>query len=179
MRRMHGTFGLTAGALVLASAVAMRLGAIRAARAQGAAGADMQVYRISLQRLSAMRRGWRDLWRKRPRLRTEVSRRACWRPTVWRNPPLRRIVGRARQRLGWLLRSAGGQSGSIRIALARRGYPDMPLAARLAQAETTHMSRPDQAMAEADMPPCHTRPGGCGLRRPDGQAARHRGRPAG
>ncbi|MBL8563036.1 MAG: c-type cytochrome biogenesis protein CcmI, partial [Gemmobacter sp.] len=41
-------FWLTAGALVLASAVAMVLGAIRGPRALEAAGADVQVYRDQL-----------------------------------------------------------------------------------------------------------------------------------
>ncbi|MBL8562629.1 MAG: c-type cytochrome biogenesis protein CcmI, partial [Gemmobacter sp.] len=37
--------------------------------------------------------------------------------------------------------------------LGAPGYPDMPLAGRLAQAEATRASRPGQALAEADMPP--------------------------
>lgn len=146
-------FWLTAGALVLASAVAMLLGAIRGPRAQEAAGADMQVYRDQLAEVERDAARGVILAEEATRLRTEVSRRLLEADRLTQST-LAAHRGPGAAAVGLVVAAAlAGAVWLYQDRLGAPGYPDMPLAARLAQAETTRMSRPDQAMAEADMPP--------------------------
>lgn len=145
-------FWLTAGALVLASAAALVLGMIRGPRAMTAAGADLQLYRDQLAEVE------RDAARaviapeEAARLRLEISRRLLEADRAAQGAPISTAGP------GWPLTTALvglvllGTLWLYQQRLGAPGYPDMPLAARVAQAETTRASRPGQALAEADMP---------------------------
>ncbi|HRK43166.1 MAG TPA: c-type cytochrome biogenesis protein CcmI [Gemmobacter sp.] len=145
-------FWLTAGALALASVAAMVLGAIRGPRALEAVGADIQVYRDQLAEVERDAARGMILPEEATRLRTEVSRRLL---EADRAAQAAQAMGRGP---GW---AAVGAIVTLAVAgsiwlyqdrLGAPGYPDMPLAARLAQAEATRANRPGQALAEADMP---------------------------
>lgn len=145
-------FWLTAGALVLASAVAMVLGAIRGPQALRASGADMQVYRDQLAEVERDAARGVILPDEAARLRTEVSRR------LLEADRAAQTAQEAARGPGWVAVAAVigltllGAIWLYQQRLGAPGYPDMPLAARIAQAETTRANRPGQALAEADMP---------------------------
>lgn len=146
-------FWLVAGALLLAAAVALGLGLRRGRAVEAPALQDLQVYRDQLAEIE------RDLARgviateEAARLKTEVSRR------ILETDRLARQAGGAGE-----TRGPGGNlligfivlllAGSVALYwhLGAPGYPDMPLTARLAEAEELHRSRPDQTTAEADAP---------------------------
>lgn len=150
-----GWFWLTAGALVLASAVALMRG-LRRGRAAPAPGAqDMQVYRDQLAEIE------RDMARgviaaeEAARLRTEVSRRILEADRMVQagaGGTDRSTTGPALLLPALLVIAVLAGGAALYWRLGAPGYPDMPLAERIAMAETLRSTRPDQAKAEAGLP---------------------------
>ncbi|MES2968530.1 MAG: c-type cytochrome biogenesis protein CcmI [Pseudomonadota bacterium] len=146
-------FWLAAGTMG-AGVAAIFVQTLRRARGdvRSAAEFDMRVYRDQLSEID------RDVARGtlRPdeagRLRTEISRRLleadraaqAGTGAAWRGG-----LGLAAALILVLL--AGAFWGYLRLGAP--GYPDLPLKARLAAAEDRRANRPDQAQAEALMPP--------------------------
>ncbi len=142
-------FWAVAGGLVVAVAALMLRALSRPPEGQ-AAHPDLKVYRDQLAEVE------RDLARgvigpdEAARLRVEVSRRLL--------EADRALQGAAAARALPLLPVAGvvavllaGGAG-IYWHLGAPGYPDMPLAARLAASDTLYRTRPSQAEAEAQAP---------------------------
>lgn len=141
-------FWLTAGALLVASVVALLLGLRRGVPDAGVT-ADIGVYRDQLAEVE------RDAARgvippeEAARLKVEVSRRLLEADRQAQHGPLQ---SRGALVAGALILLALGGGVWLYERLGAPGYPDMPLAARFAEAEQVRKSRPDQATAEADAP---------------------------
>lgn len=141
-------FWLTAGALLVASVVALLLGLRRGVPEAGVA-ADIGVYRVQLAEVD------RDAARgvippeEASRLKVEVSRRLLEADRQANGTPLQ-----SRGMLAAIALIVLTVGGALWLygRLGAPGYPDMPLAARFAEAEQVRESRPDQATAEADAP---------------------------
>ena len=145
-------FWLTAGALLLASVVALLLGLRRGIPAQPAAAQDLQVYRDQLAEVERDAARGTIAPEEAARLRLEVSRRILEADRMSQAPG------------GGVLATRGVAAGAGIVLIATLaavwlyerigapGYPDMPLAARIAAAENARANRPSQAVAEADMP---------------------------
>ena len=144
-------FWAAAGGITLAAFVLL-VQALRRSPPTTDDGASLKVYRDQLTEVD------RDLARglisapEADRVRTEVSRRLLdadrARPTV-PDAAIAQAYGPAVALIGALLLTAGGGYWW----LGAPGYPDLPLAKRLALAETAYQSRPKQAEAEAVAPP--------------------------
>lgn len=141
-------FWLTAGALLVASVVALLMGLRRGVPDAGVA-ADLGVYRVQLAEVE------RDAARgvippeEAARLKVEVSRRLLEADRQAQRGPLQ---SRGALVAGALIMLAIGGAIWLYDRLGAPGYPDMPLSARFAEAEQVRKSRPDQATAEADAP---------------------------
>lgn len=141
-------FWLTAGALLVASVVALLLGLRRGVPDAGAT-ADIGVYRDQLAEVE------RDAARgvippeEAARLKVEVSRRLLEADRQAQHGPLQSRGALVAVALILLILGGGVW---LYERLGAPGYPDMPLAARFAEAEQVRKSRPDQATAEADAP---------------------------
>ena len=119
---------------------------------QAAAGFDLGVYRDQLAEVE------RDIARgvlpegEGARLRTEVSRRV-----LDADRAMQAVALPAHARAGWGLAAvlAATVVGSLALydRIGAPGYPDLPLAERLATSEALRQSRPNQAQAEAGMTP--------------------------
>ncbi|WP_145104177.1 c-type cytochrome biogenesis protein CcmI [Cereibacter sediminicola] len=148
---------------ILAGVIALGVGAIlvqallRGGRgAAPAAAYDMQVYRDQLREIE------RDLARgtiaaeEADRLKAEVSRRLLEADRAARSGESdRRAPGSAAiAATGAVLLLLGGSFAAY-LDLGAPGYPDMPLAARMADADAAYRDRPSQAEAEARMAASH------------------------
>lgn len=146
-----GLFWVLAGAMALAVASLIALAVLRGARAAASAteGAeDAAVYRDQLAEIA------RDLARgtipadEAERLRVEVARRlleadrAAGRGTA----PAAAEPGLAGVALAAVVVAGGGIGGYL--WLGAPGYPDLPLAGRIAESEALRAARPLQAAAE-------------------------------
>ncbi|WP_420022743.1 c-type cytochrome biogenesis protein CcmI [Cereibacter azotoformans] len=153
---------------ILAGVIALGVGAIlvqallRGGRgAAPAAAYDMQVYRDQLREIE------RDLARatiaaeEADRLKAEVSRRLLEADRAARSGERdgRAPGSAAIAAAGAVLLLLGGSFAAY-LDLGAPGYPDMPLAARMADADAAYRERPSQAEAEARMAASHasTRP---------------------
>ncbi|MBC2835911.1 c-type cytochrome biogenesis protein CcmI [Paragemmobacter straminiformis] len=145
-------FWLAAAAMVLAVAATIYRALLRAGPAIApAASYDLQVYRDQLAEVD------RDLARgtlpaeEAARLRTEISRRlldADRKASAEAAPP-----SRSATRLALLLAlPVLGASALVYDRLGAPGYPDLPLAERLAMSDEMRAKRPSQAQMEADAP---------------------------
>ncbi len=146
------TFWILALAMTAAAALLIVLALMCAGREQGAAAADMQVYKDQLAEVD------RDLARgvisesDAETVRIEVSRRLL---EADRQAAAGRRDGAAPKAATAALAVAvaavlvGGALGLYRW-IGAPGYPDLPLAKRIAAAEDARRSRPDQATAEAE-----------------------------
>lgn len=147
-----GIFWLTAGALLVGSALALIFGFRQGRQVEAPAVQDLQVYRDQLAEIG------RDMARgviaadEAARLRTEVSRRILEadRSAQAGAGGLRRGPGGGFVLVAILAALAAGVALYARLGVP--GYPDMPLAQRLAMAERLHAERPGQAAAEAEAP---------------------------
>lgn len=145
-------FWITAGALLVASAVAMMIALRRGVPDADTTGAaDLRVYRDQLAEIE------RDAARgtipadEAARLRVEVSRR------ILEADRHARIAGSGLSQRGTLAAAALiliALAGAILLyqTIGAPRYPDMPLAARIAEAEVARASRQSQAEAEAALP---------------------------
>lgn len=145
-------FWVAAGILVLAVALILLQSLAQGARLAAAEAMDMQVYRDQLAEVD------RDLARgtltseEAQRLRTEVGRRlldADRRGAAAAAPraAAEGAAGKAAAGAIIALTMAGAVSGYL--WLGAPGYPDVPLASRLAQADALMKERPSQADAVA------------------------------
>lgn len=149
-------FWVTAGALVLASGLALLLGLRRGAAETAeppAAAHDIGVYRDQLAEIA------RDAGRgilpadEAERLRVEVSRRILEADRAAQRGDAVATSGGGRMALPLLLVALAMAGGVwLYLRLGAPGYPDMPLQARIAAAERMRVERPSQAEAEAEAP---------------------------
>lgn len=144
----------TAGFAALVVLVVL-LAALRPQRAATPAAAyDLQVYRDQLREVA------RDVARgvlteeEAARIRAEVSRRLLEADRALQaSQTPARGTGRAdRLILAVLLVASVAGSFALYLRIGAPGYPDLPLAMRVAQVETARASRPDQDSAEAQVP---------------------------
>ena len=144
-------FWAAVGGITLA-AFALLVQALRRATQVTDDGASLKVYRDQLTEVD------RDLARglisapEADRVRTEVSRRLLDADRAQQSAPAGQTAqtyGPVVALIGVLLMAAMGGY----FWLGAPGYPDLPLAKRLAVAEQTYQTRPDQADAEAAAPP--------------------------
>ena len=145
-------FWVAAAGITLVVAATLWRAAVRArGDVQAAAGFDLGVYRDQLAEVE------RDIARgllpegEGARLRTEVSRRV-----LEADRGLRSGAASGVSRAGWGLAVVLGAAMVGSVALYERigapGYPDLPLAERMAASEERRQNRPDQAQAEAGVP---------------------------
>ncbi|MGP3696344.1 c-type cytochrome biogenesis protein CcmI [Rhodobacter sp. NSM] len=156
-------FWILAGVIALGVGVILMQALLRGGRAgtPPAAAYDMQVYRDQLREID------RDLARgtigaaEADRLRAEVSRRLLDADRALRaGADESRAPGSARiAAAGAMLLLIGGSFAAY-LDLGAPGFPDMPMSARLAEAEIAYRERPSQAEAEAAMAeaPADSRP---------------------
>jgi cytochrome c-type biogenesis protein CcmH len=143
----NATFWLVAGALTLAVAAILVRAGLRAQAAAPAAEADMAVYRDQLAEID------RDIARglippeDAQRLRTEVARRLLDADRAAQGATGAARGGFAAGAGAIALLMAGG--AATYLVLGAPGYPDLPLALRIAMAEERRETRPAQAEAEA------------------------------
>ena len=140
-------FWIIAG-LLLTLCVAFVAGRLRTAG--DAARPDIAVYRDQLRELDRDRaRGTLDP-EEAEAARTEVARRLL----AADRAETRAVRGTGNRALGLLLVALPivGVSLATYLAIGAPGYPDLPLAGRIAQIEAARAARPDQAAAEADVP---------------------------
>jgi cytochrome c-type biogenesis protein CcmH len=150
-------FWLAAGGMALAVAGLLLAALGRAQAAPAAAASDLKVYRDQLAEVE------RDLGRgvlapeEAERLRTEVSRRLLEADRTLAAGsaagPAAAAPARGRQRAlaaGLILAVLGGSVWAY-LRLGAPGYPDLPLATRLALSEERMASRPSQAEALAEL----------------------------
>lgn len=145
-------FWIAAGGMSLAVAASLIATMFQRREAKASAGAyDLQVYRAQLAEVD------RDVAASvlaavdADRLRLEISRRILEADRLGRGQavlPSIGALGLACFAVAVVL--AGAVWGYMRLGAP--GYPDIPLAGRLAAAETFRTSRPAQAMAEAETP---------------------------
>ncbi|WP_425101297.1 c-type cytochrome biogenesis protein CcmI [Tropicibacter sp. S64] len=148
-------FWIVAIGLALAVAALLARGIMRGrAGATPAAAFDLQVYRDQLAEID------RDAARgvipseEAERLRTEVSRR------ILAADAKAQTAGHSREASGYsgmlaamlAVLIVGGGAGTY-IILGAPGYPDLPLAGRIAAAKEARENRPGQAVAEENLPP--------------------------
>lgn len=142
-------FWLVAGGLLVAVA-ALMLRALSRPLDTEAAHPDLKVYRDQLAEVD------RDLARgvigadDAARLRTEVSRRLLEADRALRGEGSGKTLPLLPVAAVVLLLLAGG--AGVYWQIGAPGYPDMPLAARLAASDTLYRTRPSQAEAEAQAP---------------------------
>ena len=142
-------FWVVAGGLLVAVA-ALMLRALSRPLDDEAAHPDLKVYRDQLAEVD------RDLARgvigaeEAGRLRTEVSRRLLEADRALRGASAGRTLPLVPVAAVVALLLAGG--AGVYWQIGAPGYPDMPLAARLAASETLYRTRPSQAEAEAQAP---------------------------
>lgn len=150
----------TAGFAALVVMVVM-LAALRPQRAATPAAAyDLQVYRDQLREVA------RDVARgvlteeEAARIRAEVSRRLLEadRALQATQSPARDMGRADRLILAGLLVTSVAGSFALYLRIGAPGYPDLPLAMRVAQVETARATRPDQDSAEAQVPFRETMP---------------------
>lgn len=145
-------FWIIAAALAFAVAGLIAATALRARAADEPGGADVAVYRAQLAEVD------RDLARgviredEAARLSNEISRRllAADAEAQGAAATARRSSPLALAGLGLVL--VAGSLGLYAV-LGAPGYPDLPLAERLARADERAANRPGQAEAEAEVPP--------------------------
>lgn len=146
-------FWILAGVIALGVGVILVQALLRGGReAAPAAAYDMQVYRDQLREIE------RDVARgtMRPeeadRLKAEVSRRLLEADRALKAAGSdARAPGSARIAAAGAMLVLLGGSFATYLDLGAPGYQDMPMSARLAQAETAYRDRPSQADAEARM----------------------------
>ena len=144
-------FWLAAGAMALAVTALLLLALRRPPVAEVGPASDLKVYRDQLAEVE------RDLARgviapdEAERLRTEVSRRLLDADRTLRDDALPVRTG---QLLPAALLIALVVAGSVwtYLRLGAPGYPDLPLATRIAMSEERHANRPSQAEAVAATP---------------------------
>ncbi len=144
-------FWISAGAMVVMVAVVL-LQALRQAKASGPDGVeDLAIYRDQLAEVD------RDLARgvipadEAGRLRIEVQRRMLEADRT----PVQAVTNRPVS-LAWgasLIVLALAGAGVLYLSLGAPGYPDLPIAGRLADAEAEYMNRPQQDDLEAKAGP--------------------------
>ena len=140
-------FWIIAG-LLLTLCVAFVAGRLRTAG--DAARPDIAVYRDQLRELDRDRaRGTLDP-EEAEAARTEVARRLLAADRAGASA----VRGTGSRIVGLLLVAVPivGVSLGVYLAIGAPGYPDLPLAGRIAQIEAARAARPDQAAAEADVP---------------------------
>lgn len=150
------TFWIMSTAMTLIAVVLLGLALVRGRKtAAPAAAYDLQVYKDQLSEVD------RDLARgvineaDAERVRTEVSRRILAADTQMRAADVEARVGSGSTKVLIALVTAALIGGSFLIyqQLGAPGYGDLPLEHRIEQAEQARINRPDQATAEANMPP--------------------------
>jgi cytochrome c-type biogenesis protein CcmH len=148
------TFWIAAGVLSAVVAALLLLAVLRgqagAAPAEG--GEDMRVYRDQLREVERdVARGILSE-REAERLRVEISRRIL---EADRTPARTAAQAAAPRAAVWvaaaLVPVLVGGSFALYLTLGAPGYPDMPLASRIADARVSYETRPGQAEAEAGM----------------------------
>jgi len=145
-------FWIAAGGTFLAVAASLIVVLFQRREAETSAGTyDVQVYRAQLAEVDRDVASGLLAVAEADRLRTEISRRILEADRLGRGVaamvPLR---GRILAGGGIALVLAGAVGGYLRLGAP--GYPDLPLAGRLAAAEAFSATRPSQAMAEASAP---------------------------
>ena len=149
------TFWIIAGAMAASVAVLLALAMWKSGRPDRAAGArdaDMQVYRDQLKEVD------RDLARgilteaEAEQVRIEVSRRLLEADRKAQAQGEDGATGAAGSRLVGAAVIVAVMAGSVLLyqQLGAPGYPDRPLAVRIAEADAARANRPDQATAEAE-----------------------------
>lgn len=146
-------FWLTAGALLLASVVALLLGLRRGIPAQPAAAQDLQVYRDQLAEVERDAARGTIAPEEAARLRLEVSRRILDADRAAGTTATGSVATRGATIAAGTVLIATSAAVWLYERIGAPGYPDMPLAARIAAADEARASRPSQAVAEADVPP--------------------------
>jgi cytochrome c-type biogenesis protein CcmH len=142
-------------ATLVALLLAVALRAPREAFEEPAAAYDMRVYRDQLRELD------RDLERgvvtaaDAERVRTEVSRRILAADAALQSETDAAVAAKGAPKLVAGLIAAGVIGGSFALytTLGAPGYGDLGLATRVELAEEARLNRPDQAVAEASLPP--------------------------
>jgi cytochrome c-type biogenesis protein CcmH len=146
-----GTFWIAAAFMALAVlavlAAALRFGARQAA---GEGGEDQRVYRHQLQEIDRDRARGVIAADEAERLRAEVARRLLEADRAERPQVSSPLSGRWPALALMVLAVAGAALLYARIGAP--GYPDLPLADRLAMAEANYEARPSQDAAEAAAP---------------------------
>ncbi|NUB43409.1 c-type cytochrome biogenesis protein CcmI [Fertoebacter nigrum] len=141
-----------AGAVTLAVALVLLAALRRGGQPDDTAAQDMRVYRDQLAEVD------RDLARgiiaadEAGRLRAEVSRRVLEADRAAQRGGPAALGGRGLPLAAGLMLVVLGAAVWGYARLGAPGYPDMPMAARIAQAEVLRTNRPAQAEAEASMP---------------------------
>lgn len=147
-------FWIVAALLALAICGLLLLALLRArGQATSAAEYDVAIYRDQLQEVE------RDLARgtvtddEAERVRTEVSRRLLDADRNTKTGADPRPAPRTLSIAAALVISVVTIGGALALysRLGAPGYPDLPLAARIAMADTARANRPDQATAESGM----------------------------
>ncbi|MFW5641816.1 MAG: c-type cytochrome biogenesis protein CcmI [Roseicyclus sp.] len=146
-------FWIVAGVLSLTVAFLILLANMRSRESGAPAAAyDLQVYRDQLKELD------RDLERgllteaEAARARTEVSRRILEADRALTRSQAAKARRSGTERwvvAGGLVAVVAGAAG-VYMQIGAPGYPDLPLATRVAMIDEARASRPDQATAEAD-----------------------------
>jgi cytochrome c-type biogenesis protein CcmH len=147
-------FWLAAGAMALAVGALMALALWRGRVAAGPGAAyDLQVYRDQLREVE------RDAARgiipasEAERLRVEVSRRVLDADRALQGAGPSLAVAPRVATLGALMAVVAVLMGGVwaYLRLGAPGYPDLPIAERIAMSEEWHRTRPDQAEAVASL----------------------------
>lgn len=145
-------FWITAGALLVASAIAMMIALRRGVPDADTAGAaDLRVYRDQLAEIERDAARGTIPTEEAARLRVEVSRR------ILEADKNARISGAGLTQRGTVVAALlilGALAGavSLYLTIGAPRYPDMPLVARIAEADAARASRQSQAEAEAAFP---------------------------
>lgn len=138
-----------AGALALAVAGLMVAALGRGRAAPGAGGHDLRVYRDQLAEVERDHARGVISGDEAERLRAEIGRRVLAADAAARavpaevNAPARRLVP------GLIVLTVLGVGGGLYLVRGAPGQGDMPMAARLAEADQARADRPTQAEAEA------------------------------
>ncbi len=146
-------FWIAAGGMGLAVLALLVLALVRGqAGAEPAAAADLRVYRDQLREVD------RDLARglvspaEADRLRTEIGRRVLEADRALRgeNPGAEAPGWATLAMAAAVVLVVAGAGWTYAERLGAPGYPDLPMAARIAMADRAHAERPGQAEAEAE-----------------------------